>query len=114
MTFQYPIWLEIIVSALLLLGSVFVTIGALALFRNPDFFTRLPGPPQATTLGMFSLLAASVIYFNLGLGWFSIHDMLIMGFLFLSGPITGYVLAKAAVLQQLRVAKKTKGKPMEQ
>ena len=31
------LWLEIIVSAFLLLGSAFVLIGALGLYRLPDF-----------------------------------------------------------------------------
>lgn len=114
MTNEFPLWLEIIVSIFLILGSVFVTIGAYALHKLPDFFTRLHGPPQATTLGMASLLAASMIFFNFGLDIRSFHEILIVGFLFLSGPVSGYVLAKAAVLQQLRPYPKTKGKPMEQ
>lgn len=114
MTFQYPIWVEVLVSIFLLLGSVFVFIGTLALNRLPDFFTRLHGPPQATTLGTGSLLLASMIFFNFGVGTFSVHEILVMGFLFLAGPVSGYILAKAAALQRLKVYEKTKGKPMEQ
>ena len=114
MTFHYPVWIEIILSVLVIVGSVFITIGTLALYRLPDFYTRLHGPPQATTLGMGSLVAASILSFSLTEGALNLSAIAITLFLVLSGPINGYILAKAAVLQQLAVYRKTRGKPMEQ
>src|SRR5690606_25810745 len=55
--------LELLVCFFLLLGSGFTLIGAIGLYRLPDFFTRLHGPTKATTLGVGSLLIASMIYF---------------------------------------------------
>ncbi|ARN52047.1 Na+/H+ antiporter subunit G [Pseudomonas aeruginosa] len=108
------LWLEIIVSAFLLLGSAFVLIGAIGLYRLPDFFMRLHGPTKATTLGGGGVIVASLIYFSNRQAGISLHELLISLFLFISAPVSAYMLAKAAVLQQLPLEKKTRGKPWEQ
>ena len=108
------LWLEILISALLLLGSGFVLIGSLGLYRLPDFFTRLHGPTKATTLGVGSLVVASLIYFSATREGLSLHELLISLFLFISAPVSAYMLAKAAVLQQLPLTPRTRGKPWEQ
>ena len=108
------LWLEILISALLLLGSSFVLIGAIGLYRLPDFFTRLHGPTKATTLGVGALVVGSLIFFSSGFHRLSSHELLISLFLFISAPVSAYMLAKAAVLQQLPLEPKTRGKPWEQ
>ena len=35
-----PFWIELLVSAFLIVGSVFALVGAIGLYRLPDFFTR--------------------------------------------------------------------------
>ncbi len=47
-----PLWLEVVISLFLLGGSLFALIGAIGLYRLPDFYTRLHGPTKATTLGV--------------------------------------------------------------
>ncbi|MBG6434619.1 Na+/H+ antiporter subunit G [Pseudomonas aeruginosa] len=108
------LWLEIIVSAFLLLGSAFVLIGAIGLYRLRDFFMRLHGPTKATTLGVGGVIVASLIYFSNRQAGIRLHELLISLFLFISAPVSAYMLAKAAVLQQLPLEKKTRGKPWEQ
>lgn len=106
--------LEAVVSFCLLLGSGFVLIGAIGLYRLPDFFMRLHGPTKATTLGIGAVLVGSLIYFSVHNGKPSLHELLITLFLFITAPVSAYMLAKAAVLQQLPLIKKTRGKPWEQ
>lgn len=108
------LWLEIIVSLLLILGSLFVLIGAFGLYRLPDFFMRLHGPTKATTLGVGSMVVASLVYFCAVGDGLSLHELLISLFLFISAPVSAYMLAKAAVQQRLPLAPKTRGKPWEQ
>ncbi|HSX72454.1 Na+/H+ antiporter subunit G [Pseudomonas subflava] len=108
------LWLEILISALLLLGSGFVLIGSLGLYRLPDFFTRLHGPTKATTLGVGAMVVGSLIFFSAGEKGLSLHELLISLFLFISAPVSAYMLAKAAVLQELPLEPKTRGKPWEQ
>lgn len=108
------LWLEILVSLFLLLGCGFVLVGAIGLYRLPDFFTRLHGPTKATTLGIGGMVMASLLFFSFGEKGFSLHELLISLFLFISAPVSAYMLAKAAVLQQLPLEPKTRGKPWEQ
>ncbi|MGD8407502.1 MAG: Na+/H+ antiporter subunit G [Thiohalophilus sp.] len=92
---------EYLISALILIGAVFTFIGSLGLARLKDFYTRLHGPTKATTLGVGSLLIASAIFFSLGKG-FSVHEVLVTVFLFLTAPVSAHLLAKAALHQRTR------------
>ena len=53
--------LEWVIGGLLLLGALFVLLGSVALLKLPDFYTRLHGPTKATTLGLGSLVLASLL-----------------------------------------------------
>ncbi|WP_456281123.1 Na+/H+ antiporter subunit G [Cupriavidus sp. JZ107] len=106
-----PFYLEAIVCALLLIGSLFTLVGAIGLLRLPDFFMRLHGPTKSTTLGVGGVVIASVVYFSsLGEGW-SLHEILLTAFLFLTAPISAHMLAKAAMQQRVPVHPPTRGRP---
>ncbi len=89
--------IELCVSLLLILGSSFVLIGSLGLVRMPTVLMRLHGPTKATTLGVGALLVASMLYFScLQPGW-SIHELLLSLFLFLSAPVSAHLIARVAL-----------------
>ena len=54
-------WIEALVALFLLLGSLFALVGAIGLYRLPDFFMRLHGPTKSTTLGVGGMVIASLI-----------------------------------------------------
>ncbi|MOA48335.1 putative monovalent cation/H+ antiporter subunit G [compost metagenome] len=54
------------------------------------------------------------MFFSAGPDGLSLHELLISLFLFISAPVSAYMLAKAAVLQQLPVDPRTRGKPWDQ
>ncbi len=94
--------LDILLSLLILTGAVFIFIGSLGLVRLDDFYTRLHGPTKATTLGVGSLLIASMIHFSLQGNGISVHEILITLFLFITAPVSAHLLSKAALHRQLR------------
>ncbi|MGO4329578.1 Na+/H+ antiporter subunit G [Cupriavidus sp. 2TAF22] len=104
---------EIATCVLLLVGSVFTLVGAFGLFRLPDFYMRLHGPTKSTTLGVGSIVVASVVCFSTGGDGLSLHELLITAFLFLTAPISAHMLAKAAMQQRLPVDPRTRGRPWE-
>lgn len=108
-----PLWSEILVSALLIIGSLFTLVGAIGLFRLPDFYTRLHGPTKATTLGVGSIVIASLIFFSVQQEGISLHEVLITIFLFITAPVSAHMLAKAAMQQRLPRWEKTRGEPWE-
>ncbi|MHB1359118.1 MAG: Na+/H+ antiporter subunit G [Rhodocyclaceae bacterium] len=95
------IYVEILLSFLVLAGAAFTFIGSLGLYRLRDFYTRLHGPTKATTLGVGCLLVASAIFFSLSGTGLSLHEILITLFLFITAPISAHLLAKAALHRQL-------------
>jgi multicomponent K+:H+ antiporter subunit G len=86
---------EAVVAALLLTGSFFLLVGSVGLLKLPDLMTRLHAPTKATTLGIGSVLIASVVHFAAIEGRLSIHELLITLFLFLTAPVTAHMVAKA-------------------
>lgn len=86
---------ELAVSALLVAGGIFLLVGSYALARLPDTMQRLHGPTKSTTLGVGSVLVASMLYFLFAAGTLSIHELLITLFLFLTAPVAANLVAKA-------------------
>jgi multicomponent K+:H+ antiporter subunit G len=89
---------EFAISGLICLAAFFLFVGSLGLARLPDLMRRLHGPTKATTLGIGSMLIASMLYFLLEQGTLSIHELLITTFLFLTAPVTALMVAKAHIL----------------
>ncbi len=87
--------LEWIVAVLVILGALFVLLGSVALVKLPDFYTRLHGPTKATTLGLGSLVLASLLFFNGVQGELSLKQLLIALFLFITAPVTAYMLIQS-------------------
>jgi multicomponent K+:H+ antiporter subunit G len=98
-----------LVALLAVTGSLFIFIGSVALVKLPDLYTRLHGPTKATTLGLGSLVLASMAYFNLVEQQLSLQQLLIALFLFITAPITAHMLVKAALHLKLHSTKRTRG-----
>lgn len=89
--------IEILISLLVLLGAGFVLIGAIGLVRLPDFFTRLHAPTKASTLGVGSILVASMLYFSTRSDSISLQELLVIAFLFITAPVSAHLMSKAAL-----------------
>lgn len=88
---------EILVSALIVIGAFFTLVGSFGLTRLSDFYARLHGPTKATTLGVGSLLMASLIFLAFEGEGIRLHKLLIAVFLFLTAPVSAHLMAKAAL-----------------
>lgn len=89
--------IELLISLLILIGATFALVGSIGLARLPDFFTRLHGPTKATTLGVGSVVIASLIHSSAQTGGVSLRELAISLFLFLTAPVSAHLLAKAAL-----------------
>lgn len=103
-------FVEAILSFLLVTGAAFAFIGSLGLTKLPDFYMRLHGPTKATTLGIGSMLLATVIYAATAQQTFTLNEVLITVFLFITAPISAHLLAKAALYRGIE---DTTGKVLE-
>ena len=85
--------LEALIALLVLVGAFFGLVGSWGLVKLPDLLTRLHAPTKATTLGVGSLLIASMLT-ALWQGGFSIHELVITLFLFITAPVVSQMAAK--------------------
>lgn len=83
-------------SLFLLIGSVFVLVGGIGLLKFNDAMTRLHAPTKVGTVGIGMLLLASMVH-SFVLGDTSIHEMLILAFLFVTAPISAHFIAKVNI-----------------
>jgi multicomponent K+:H+ antiporter subunit G len=91
-----PLWADALASALLVTGAGFALIGSIGLARLSDFYKRLHGPSKATTLGVGCVLLASALVAAVS-GKPSLHEVLITVFLFLTAPVSAYLLVQLAL-----------------
>ena len=81
---------------LLLIGAAFALIGSIGLLKFNDPMTRLHAPTKVGTIGIGAFLLASVIH-SYVFGEGSLHEVLIMGFLFVTAPISAHFIAKVNI-----------------
>lgn len=86
---------EILVSAMLVIGGVFLLVGSYGLVKLDDLMKRLHAPTKASTLGVGGVLIASMIWFAVFGQSISVHELLVTLFIFLTAPITANMIAKA-------------------
>ena len=84
--------LSIFGDILILVGSVFLFLGALGILRLPDVYNRLQAGTKATTLGSIGLI--------IGIGfiepsWFP-KMLVIATFIMVGNPISSHALARAS------------------
>jgi multicomponent K+:H+ antiporter subunit G len=99
---------EILIGLLLIIGGVFIFIGSLGLARLKDFYARLHAPTKATTVGLGSVLLASMIYTYATEGYISVNELLITLFLVITAPVVAHILAKVAMHHQVKMMPKTR------
>lgn len=80
----------------LLVGTGFVLVGAIGLLKFDDPMTRLHAPTKVGTLGIGMLLLASILS-SLAKGDPSMHELLIMAFLFVTAPVSANFIAKVTI-----------------
>ena len=80
----------------LLIGSGFILVGVIGLLKFNDPMTRLHAPTKVGTVGIGMLLLASILA-AFAKGDPSIHELLIMAFLFVTAPVSANFIAKVSI-----------------
>ena len=89
--------LEILMAAFLVISGIFGFVGSYGLIKLNNPMSRLHAPTKATTLGVGSVLIASILHSLISEGRLSLHELLITLFLFLTAPITANFIAKVHI-----------------
>jgi multicomponent K+:H+ antiporter subunit G len=94
---EIPLWAALPVSLLVLLGAALGLTGSIGLLRLRGFYERLHAPTLATTLGIGSILIASMLFFSVVQTRPVLHEVLITVFVVITTPVTLMLLARAAL-----------------
>lgn len=85
---------DLAVAVLLCLGSAFMLLGAVGVFRFPDLYSRVQASAKAATLGVALMILALAIHFaDFGI---TVSALLVIGFFLLTAPVAGHMIARAA------------------
>lgn len=108
------VFVEVVVSILLVFGSIVMLIGSIGLAKLPDYFTRLHAPTKASTLGVACILMASMIYFSFQLGHVDLKEVLISMFLLITAPVAAHMLGKAGLHYKVKMTDSTQNQHLAQ
>jgi multicomponent Na+:H+ antiporter subunit G len=89
-------FMSLLISFLLLFGVFFIFSSSVGLLRLPDVYTRSHAASKGATLGIASLLLGTFIYFIFFEGELSSSLILGIIFVFLTLPVSGHMIARAA------------------
>ena len=97
---MYDLIVELLSWVLILSGSFFTIVGAVGIYRFPDFWARLHAASISDSAGVFLLMLGMA--FQAGLTLVSVKLLLIGVILFITGPTTTHAAANAALVSGLR------------
>ena len=95
---------EWIAVLLILLGSIVSVISALGIIRLPDVYTRSHAATKSATLSVLVCLIGAFIYFWSNDGFVSIRLVLGIIFVFLTAPVAGHLVCRAAYRSRVPLA----------
>jgi multicomponent Na+:H+ antiporter subunit G len=88
--------IELLVSLLLIIGTLFMLLASVGMVRMPDVYTRLQVSTKGASLGAGCVLLAVPFFF--GEPAVAVRAVLIIGFIFLTAPISAHMLGRAAYI----------------
>jgi len=96
------LWVELLVSLLLLAGALLALIGSLGLLRLKDFYARIHAPTLAATLGCACLVTATIVFFSFAQGHLATRAILISLFIVITAPLSAMLLIKVGLYRARR------------
>ena len=88
--------IKFIVALFVLIGAFLSLVSALGVIRLPDIYTRNHAASKSTTLGVLMMLLGTLIYFYFIEGHFNSRLILGIVFIFLTAPVGGHLIGRAA------------------
>ncbi|MEG0385056.1 MAG: Na+/H+ antiporter subunit G [Solibacillus sp.] len=96
--------IELLAALLILFGAVISVISAFGMIRLPDVYTRSHAATKSATLSVLSCLLGAFIYFWIHDGFVSIRLILGIVFVFITAPVAGHLVCRAAYRSRVPLA----------
>lgn len=91
----------------IVVGVIFTIVTVIGILRLPDAYTRAHAASKSATLGVLSILLGVFFHFWLNEGHFSIQLILGIVFLFITSPIGGHLMSRAAYISGVKPSELT-------
>ena len=98
---------ELIGAIVILLGSIISVISAIGIIRFHDIYSRAHAATKTTTLAVLITLVGAFVFVWLGEGHVSIRLMLGIVFVFMTAPVSGHLVLRAAYRANIKMAEET-------
>lgn len=89
----------------ILIGSIVSVISAFGMIRLPDVYTRSHAATKSSTLSVLTCLLGAFIYFWVHDGFVSVRLILGILFVFVTAPVAGHLICRAAYRSRVPLAK---------
>lgn len=97
--------IELMAALLILLGAIVSVISAFGMIRLPDVYTRSHAATKSATLSVLLCLFGAFVYFWFHDGYVSIRLILGIIFVFITAPVAGHLVCRAAYRSRVPLAK---------
>lgn len=97
--------IELMAALLILLGAIVSVISAFGMIRLPDVYTRSHAATKSATLSVLLCLSGAFVYFWIDDGYVSIRLILGIIFVFITAPVAGHLVCRAAYRSRVPLAK---------
>lgn len=98
---------NILIIITISVGVLFSVVTALGLVRLPDVYTRTHAASKSSTLGVLAILTGTFIHFWMIEGIFNTQMIIAIAFLFITAPVGGHLIGRAAYVSGIKVADQT-------
>ena len=98
---------NILIIFLITVGVIFTVVTVIGILRLPDVYTRAHTASKSATLGVLSILLGMFFYVWLNEGLISFQLLLAIVFLFITSPIGGHLMSRAAYISGVKPSELT-------
>jgi len=105
--------IQCFIAILLVIGGMAALIGAIGTMRFNDFYMRMHGPAMSSTVGLGSIIIASIIFYWYHLGTLRTPELVLLVLVIITTPISAHLLTMTAMHLKLPRQSNTKGGPFE-
>ncbi|EGQ25127.1 CPA3 family monovalent cation (K+ or Na+):proton (H+) antiporter-3 MnhG subunit [Sporosarcina newyorkensis 2681] len=91
-------------ALLILTGAVASILSVFGLIRLPDVYTRSHAATKSSTLAVLLTLSGAFVYFLAAENFISVRLLLGIAFVFLTAPVAGHVIIRAAYRSKVKLA----------
>jgi multicomponent K+:H+ antiporter subunit G len=95
-----PLWIEALVGALLVASGIASIVAAVGLVRLKSFFMRMHPPALASTIGVWAVALASIVWFSVLESRPVLHAWVFPILMAITVPVTTALLARAALFRK--------------